>query len=364
MRRSRLLALASATAVAGALATVSPSTADPAPTPQAHTLASGLVTPLSLAVQGGSTYVTQNFAGMLTQLRRGQEPRTLYTSENGNEVGGVSVRGHRVVFTETAGDGEGNNTDSWLKMLTRSGAARTIADIRDYENATNPDGKYTYGARGISDDCAAQWPTDQIGPATYTGALDSHPYATLQTRRTIYVADAGMNAVLAVSRGGHIRTVAVTPPVAVPITADLASQMGVPDCAVGLTYYGESVPTDVELDPHGRLIVTTEGGGLGEQMPLGSIYRVDRCSGHLKRLVGGLMTPTGVAVGPRGTMWVAQLFANEISMIAPGSHRVRTFAQQPLPAAVELADGHVYATVNVLPADDAAPDGQVVRFSR
>lgn len=113
-------------------------------------------------------------------------------------------------------------------MLRPGGKAAILAHIRAYENANNPDGTITYGVRGISDECAADWPTDQFGPPVYPGQLDSHPYATLQTRKTIYVADAGMNAVLAVSRSGKIRTVAVTPAVPVEITADLAKRSAPP----------------------------------------------------------------------------------------------------------------------------------------
>jgi DNA-binding beta-propeller fold protein YncE len=364
MRRSRLLALASVTAVTGALAIGSPSTAAPAPGPESHTLARHLVVPLSLAVHRKNVYVTQNFGGMLTRLHPGQAPKTLYTSKHGDEVGGVSVRGRRLVFTETAGDGEGNNTDSWLKMVTRHGA-RTIADIRDFENAHNPDHRITYGIRHISDACAAQWPTQEAGPAKYRGALDSHPYATTQTKRVVYVADAGMNAVLAVDLRTHrVRTVAVTPPVAVKVTQQIAHQMGLPDCVVGKTYHGESVPTDVERGRHGALLVTTEGGGLGEQMPLGAVYRIGARSGHVKKLAGHLMAPTGLGVRHDGTMYVAQLFGGQISRVDPRTGRVQPFAMVKLPAAVELSNGRVYATTNVLPSGKRAPNGKVVRYSR
>jgi len=362
MRPSRLLALASATAVAGALAAPAPSPAAPASAPASHVVARHLLSPLTFAVAGRTVYVTQNFGGMLSKIRPGHRPMTWYRSKN--EVGGVSVRHHRVVFTETKGSGE-TNTNSWLKMGHRPGGVRTVANIFRYERAHNPDKRIRYGVRGIPADCAAQWPTGQLGPATYRGQVDSHPYATTQTKRRIYVADAGMNAVLSVTRAGHIRTIAVTPAVRVPITSDLASQFGVPACAVGMTYYGESVPTDVERGPHGGLIVTTLGGGLGEQLPLGAIYRINPRSGHLKRLVAGLATPTGVAVDRHGTMYVAGLFSNEISRIRAGSHRVRTFAKVAQPAATELSRGHLYASTNALPASNTAPPrGKIVRYAR
>ena len=362
MRRSRLAAVLAVTALAGTFATPSAS-ASSGTEPPGRTLARDLVAPLSLAVHGDDVLVTQNFAGKLSRLRPGKTPKTLYASQGGNEVGGVSIRGESVVFTETEGDEHGP-TDSWLKRLGRDGKAHTIAHIRAYEEAANPDQVITYGVRGIPDDCAAQWPTDQFGPPVYTGAVDSHPYATYQTRRRIYVADAGMNAVLAVSRTGKVRTVAVTPAVPVVLSDQLVSGMGLPACATGLTYYGESVPTDVQRGADGRLYVTTEGGGLGEQMPLGSIYRINPATGAMHRVVDGLMAPTGLAVSPTGDIYVAQLFGGEISRIRRGSDQVRPFVHTGLPAAVELSGDAVYATTNVLPPESGAPDGRVVRYRR
>jgi hypothetical protein len=332
-----------------------------------RTLARGLLTPLSLAVaDGGATYVTQNFAGTLAKVRPGRSPKVLYQAKNGNEVGGVSVRNGRVVFTETASDAQGNPSNSWVKVLRRHGKARTLAHVRDYENRMNPDHRTLYGARGISASCASQWPAE-LGPATYRGMKDSHPYATWQTAGLTYVADAGMNAIISITGRGRIHTVAVLPPAPVMITSQLAQQMKLPMCAVGLTYYGEPVPTDVEKAADGRLLVTTEGGGLGEQMPLGALYRIKGKKAH--RIVGGLFAPVGLAVNAHGAVFVSQLFGNTISKIKHGRKRARTFAN--MPGALDYARGHLYATTDVLvgvPMDPnappTAPGGKVVRFRR
>ena len=364
MRTPRLLAAVAVSALAaGALAAVPSASAEPAAKPTAKTLARHLVGPLSVAVDGDDVYVTQNFTGVLNRLRPGKDPKVVYSSSAGNEVGGVSVRRGTVVFTETASDAEGNPSDSWLKRIGENGKVKTLARVRAYENAKNPDGAITYGVREITEECAADWPTEELGPPTYAGLPDSHPYATYQAAQKVYVADAGMNAVLAVSPSGSIRTVAVTPAVPVEITQELATGMGLPDCVVGLTYYGESVPTDVELGPDGKLYVTTEGGGLGEQFPLGSVYRIDPKSGKTAKVVGGLMAPTGLAVSPRGSLFIAQLLAGEISKVRPGSHKARTFAPVGLPGDVDISDGDVYATIDVLPPEEGAPNGKVVRLT-
>lgn len=338
--------------------------------PKPKPLAKNLVAPLSAAVDDdGTAYVTQNFAGLLSKARPGKKAKTIYASKNGNEVGGVSVLHGKLVFTETASDAEGNPAKSWVKWINPRGKVRTLANVRAFENRRNPDKSITYGARGISAECAAQWPTDQFGPATYTGLTDSHPYATLQTDEgTVFVADAGMNAVLAISPRGRIRTLALTPPAPVEITAEIA-QMGLPACAVGLTYYGESVPTDIALGGNGKLYVTTEGGGLGEQAPLGAVYAVTLNSGKVRKVVGELFAPVGIAVAANGTMYVSQLFGGEISRIKHGTKKVRTYAKANLPAAVEWTPRGLYATVDVLvgPSEespDTPPGGKLVRYRK
>ena len=357
MRRLQMVAGVAALTMAACVAAVPQAEA----AGRQRTLAHGLISPLSLAVaDGGATYVTQNFAGILAKVRPGKSPKVLYQSKNGNEVGGVSVRNGTVVFTETASDAQGNPSDSWVKLLRRNGKAKTLAHVRAYENRKNPDGKVTYGARGISSSCASQWPVDQAGPAVYQGIPDSHPYATWQTRNKIYVADAGMNAIVSISPRGRIRTVAVLPPVAVKITAQLAQGTGIPACAVGLTYYGEPVPTDVEKGPGGALYVTTEGGGLGEMLPLGSLYRIK--GKHVRKVAGGLSAPVGLAVKGH-TVFVSQLFGSAISKVSR-SGKVRTFAKVNMPGALDWSRGHLYATTDVLVGLDpgATPGGKVVRF--
>lgn len=165
--------------------------------------------------------------------------------------------------------------------------------------------------------------------------------------------------------GRRIRTVAVLPPAQVPITAELAQQTGVPSCAVGLTYYSESVPTDVELGPDGKLYVTTEGGGLGEMMPLGALYRVNPKGGRPRLVTGGLFAPVGVALNDRGDAFVSELFADRIDKIAKGRHRARRYAAVSMPGALDWAGG-LYATTKVLVGTEppTPPGGTLVRFRR
>jgi len=393
-RTARLTAPLTATVTTLALSAAALTAASPAgaapddPRP----VMKGLLSPLSAAVAGnGTAYVSQNFAGQLLRKRPGRKARTVYTaSVPGTEVGAVSVRRGTVVFATTAplpepaarrGEGFAGNafvqglatgaradTDNWLHRIGRKGKVRKVANLSRHERRRNPDAGVTYGVRGISDECAAQFPAEV--PASYTGIVESHPYATYQAGRKTYVADAAANAILSVSRKGRIRTVGVLPGNDIVITPSLAGAFGIPECAVGEKYWFEGVPTDVEVGERGRLYVTSLPGGpedpsLGER---GSIFRVNPRTGRVRRVVEELMSPTGLAVAPNGDMYVAELFANRISRVRAGRQVARAWTKQPMPGDVEWSRRGIHATVNVLsglsgePGD--TPAGKLVRWRR
>jgi sugar lactone lactonase YvrE len=205
-------------------------------------------------------------------------------------------------------------------------------------------------------------------PPTYTGIVESHPYASTQAADgTTYVADAAGNAVLAV-KAGAVRTVAVLPHKTLRVDAEFAEQAEMPSCAVGRLYRFEPVPTDVEIGPDGLLYVSTLPGG-PEDGSLGagaSVYRITPSTGSTSRLATGLVSATGLAVSPGGDVFVSELFGGRIARIPHGSHRVLTYAKVGLPGDVEWSRIGIFATTNVLsglsgqPGDD--PDGRVVRF--
>jgi hypothetical protein len=380
----RAVATLSALALsAGALAAAGPAGAAP---DTKRPITRGLITPLSADVaDDGTVYVTQNFAGMLTRKRPGHKPRTIFTaSVPGTEVGAVSER-HGVVFFATTAPMEEPATrssklaggswlhrttqraaaeDNWLYRIGRNGKVRKVANLSRHERRHNPDAAVTYGVRGLSDECAADWPTGpDAPPARYKGIVESHPYATYQTKRKTYVADAAANAILSVNRKGRVRTVSVLPGNNIIITPSLADAFGIPDCALGEKYWFEGVPTDVELGKRGRLYVTSLPGGpedpsLGER---GSIFRINPKTGKARRIVEELMSPTGLAIAPNGAMYVAELFANRISRIRAGKHIARPWAKVSMPGDVEWNRRGVYATANVL---SEPPNGKVVRWRR
>lgn len=350
--------LATAVTPAGAVATADERAAGPG-----SPVATGLFSPLSVAVaDNGNRYFSQNFAGILNIQRPGKPVRKLYQHPTGGEVGAVSVRDGAVRFATT------NGSRTFLWGIRPGGSPRRIADLSAYEVKGNPDRKVTYGFRGIDAGCADQFP-EQGMPPVYQGIVESHPYATTQAANgTTYVADAAANAILAVGPGGNVRTLAVLPAAPLTVGADFAEQAGMPNCAVGRTYHFEGVPTDVEIGPNGMLYVSTLPGG-PEDGSLGaaaSVFKVHPRTGKVTKLAGGLVSATGLAVSPTGAVFVAELFAGRIARIAPGASQPGTFAQVMLPGDVEWTPRGIFATTGVLtglsgePGD--VPNGTLRRF--
>ncbi|HWJ11213.1 MAG TPA: ScyD/ScyE family protein [Nocardioides sp.] len=347
LRRS-LVAVGLAAAVAGS--TLVPSAAS---APAGRPIVKNLLSPLSVAVTDtGSVFFSENFAGKLYYRAPGKAPRVVY--QTAGEVGGVSVENGVVYFIA--------NTRVMRKAPGRP--ARAIADLNAFETAHNPDKGIRYGAVGLSDDCKAQWPTGpEVPPASYPGIVESHPYATAVRNGTVYVADAAANAVFRV-RSGKVSTVAVLPPVQVPITAKLAASAGFPVCAIGKSYRFEGVPTDVEIR-RGQLYVSSLPGGPEDGTAPGSVWRLNLATGGRTRILNGLVSATGVAVSGNGTVYVSELFAGRITRLSPAGRR-STFVRTALPSAVEVHGGYLFVTDNVLSglAPGEAPAGRLVRYPR
>jgi len=353
--------------------------------PSAHLLTSGLVSPLRVAVApDGTAYVSENFTGTIDRISPGGTRTHVYTDPHGYEVGGLSLAGSSVLFTVTQSAGQGENLDSWLKVLSPSGHVRTIADLHSYEAASNPDQHTTYGFAGADTSdpavaaCLATWPADN-GPAVYQGAVDSHPYATSAAGKGgTYVADAGANAVFLVSPSGTVSTAATLPAIPYTITAEAAAGMGLDPCFVGKTYSFEPVPTDVEVGTDGTVYVTSlPGGPEGPQLGArGSVFAFSSHGGGshpVHQVATGLLGATGLAVGPKGTLYVAQMFGDMISKVSLGRHgaTVTDAVSTPTPGDVAWTSRGLYFTSNVLsgtPLDPhgntTTPNGQLIRYGR
>jgi hypothetical protein len=309
-------------------------------------IASGLVSPLQIAVTNrGDVVVGQSFIGVLTKV--GARGATDLATNPAGSVGGVDVKGRTVVYATRDGEQAGGpGFGAALMKLTSSGPVM-VADLWAYEQSANPDQVNTYGWQSITPDCAALLPPE-IGPPSYPGQLDTNPYAVLISGAQYYVADAGGNAILAVSKAGAVRTVAVLPPQPTVITAEAAAANGLPDCVAGLTYHFEPVPTDVEIGYDGKLYVTTLPGGpedpsLGAR---GSVYRIDPRRGTATLVATGFLGATNLALDSHGHIYVAELFGGKVSRVDRHGN-ITTVVELPFPAAIEFAHGKLYVSYDV-----------------
>ncbi len=334
-------------------------------------IADGMLSPLSLDVgQGGTAYITQNFPGLLTAVpARGQQSDIV--NGNGDEISAVTSRGNTVYYAQVAHD----HSRATLMSVTKGKSPVPVADLWAYEDQKNPDQVNTYGFVGLPPSCASQFdPDGEFGPPTYQGIKDIHPYASLATRDGVYIADAGMNAILKVGYNGRVSTVAVLPPTPpVVATAAIVEQFGFPSCAVGHRYRFEPVPTDVEIGPGGWLYVTTLPGGpedasLGAR---GAVYKVSPWSGKVMNFASGFVGATGLAVSQKtGVVFVAEMFGGakgtgQVSVVLPWGKRAATAFPVSSPAAIELSGKSIYLTMDAFVLGPQGPQsiGKLVKVS-
>jgi hypothetical protein len=354
------LAAATAVSLAGAVPAVAGghrsggSVGDPAQ------IATGLVGPLQLDVgRHGDVVVGQSFAALLSIVHPDGTVDTLTQDPVG--VDGVAAGRGSIAYTTRSGLDSGPLVAE-VKLWHADGTTETIADIAAWEAANNVDAGNQYGFQGLDDECLAQVPPD-FQP--YSGAIDAHPYALLRTRGGWFVADAGVNAILKVTDDGDVSPVYVFKPQNAVVSADVAAAFGLPDCVAGATFAFEPVPTDVEYDRHGGLVASLLPGGpedasLGAR---GSVVRIklhghhDRRGtrhglgwghGHARTVASGFLGATNVAVGPRGRIYVSELFGNQISVIGRGG--ATPLVSVPSPAGLEYHRGSLIASTDVFGA--------------
>jgi hypothetical protein len=304
----------------------------------------------------GTRYWADSFAGLLYKQTPAGTVSVIYKSKH-HGADGVSADGGVLRFVT----GSNDNKSGGVWTLDANGAPVLLGDTYKYEKQANPDGKFPYGFLHTPKSCLAQVPR-QV-PASYSGHKETHSYAVATANGISYVADAGGNAILALSPTGVFTTVAALKPVKLKVTAGAAHANGLPSCTIGKKYAVEAVPTDVEVGPDGQLYVTSLPGGPEDPSfgLNGRVLKIDPATGHVTTIADGLLSPTGVAVASNGDVYVAQLFMGVISRIAAGTSKVKPYVQVPLPAAVEVTPTGLLATVHALPGKK--PKGQVVTIT-
>ncbi|WP_449372371.1 ScyD/ScyE family protein [Arthrobacter psychrolactophilus] len=318
------------------------------PTPVTE-VASQLISPLKVAFgSNGSFLVAESFVGQLNSYSA-QGVKTSLVNAPGQEIAGVSyLDGITYYFDNDQGTGPepgGELLPARLMSLDQQGTTRQITDLSVFEANNDPDGATVYGVRDASAECLAQAPYLQA-----TGELFSHPYSSAPVRGGVYVGDAGANAILHVSNTGNVELVKALPAEAITIDASVvavAAQVGmvVPDCMLGLKYYAQPVPTDIEINGQ-WLYYTVLPGVPGESLGAGKAYRMNVNSGTTQLLAQGLAAPTGIAVDKTNNVYVAQLLGDGVSVIKNG--QVSNVLPAALASDVEVGGSTLAALTNSL----------------
>lgn len=304
-----------------------------------------LAAPFQLAEERGALYVADGGTSTVSRwTRKGLVP--LARGPQPGEVAGVAVNERGDLAYTTTDYTTGGTT---LTVQRRHGGT-VVADLSGFERTRNPDSAVSYGIDHPTS--CQQQAFEPFGGATYPGQIDSHPYAVAPGRDGGWVvADAGGNDLLRVDRKGRVSLLTVLPRQASTITAQAAAALGLPDCVVGAVYHFEPVPTDVERGEGGRFFASLLPGGpedasLGAR---GSVYGVDARSGKARKVAGGFLGATNLALGPDHRIFVAELFAGQVSVIDHG--RVKPYVQLPGALSLVWLRGTLYAGT-LAPTDD------------
>ena len=230
MRTRPLVAVAATLILAGAGLGASVAAAAPAEKakPKVTVVAKGLVGPLSVAqAPDGTRYWADAFAGVLYK----QDPRVSSPSSTRarerrrgclRRRRGRAVR-HRL-RRQQGGAASGPSTSAGS-----SGHARRHLQVRE----EGEPGRLVPVRTAQHPQVAASTSCPRQVPQTYPGVKDTHPYAVPTAGDVTYVADAGMNAVLALSPTGKFSTVAALKPAMVEITAAAAAANQLPAARSG-----------------------------------------------------------------------------------------------------------------------------------
>jgi sugar lactone lactonase YvrE len=347
-----------------------------------HVLADNLTSPLGFAVgDDGTLYVAEAFAGLLTQIDPNGDRTELASAPPGSGTAGVALtKNGSVYYTLTLPPEQGGAPDTTLARVNPDGSTEVLASLADFEAANNPDAGNTYGllaAEGSQCFKRVSKFEEYVGPAKYTGQIESNPYAVAdEGYGSAVVADAAGNSIVRVANG-KVSTVAVLPAINQkldkPTMRKLMRQVNRKlvkagedpvskdyfDSCIGEKYASNPVPTDVEMGPDGNFLVSTLPG-FPELPGYARVFKVNAATGALNVVAKGFTGATDLAVADDGTIYVSELFAFQVSTINPGDSGPSSSTFVDCPTAVEVdSNGDVLVARGGLCGPDA---GEIIRL--
>lgn len=351
MKRSHAFIGITAAAAAAALSVGPAATAGSLSDP----VAEGLTNPLQFSFDAnGRPLVAQAFGpGRVTKVTKAGDLVDVVTDDG--SITGVATRGRSIAYTLAAGLPPDVAADSasleggvegstLLKVQDRHGVKRVVADLGRAEANRNPDAHQVYGWLDYKQSCG----TDAGDHAPRGGIVESNPYAVAAAPGGgWYVADAATNAIWK-AKAGKLRVVTVLKPRTTTVTQEMIDDQGLDQCTLGTRYNFEPVPTDVEVAPDGRLFVSLlpgEGNAEGAPMApgMGAVVRVNPVTGRTQSVANGFDSATNLALA-KDRVYVAELFAGQVSQVNTRTGAVRPIVYMGGPAALERRAGTLYVT--------------------
>jgi hypothetical protein len=287
---------------------------------------------LNTKCYSGTGSVSRLWKGSQTRVATGLASTFIVQSgfASGPQDISFSGRGNAIVALGWGGDpalrpslGAAANAAGSLIQLQPSGTWRIVADISAFEGATNPAG----------------------------GPIDSNPYGVLAESGRTFVTDAGGNSLLEVAATGAVSLVALFPATAAPPPFNQS----------------ESVPTRVKRGADGALYVSTLTGA---PFLAGSavIYRVVPGQSPTVYL-GGFKTITDFAFAPDGSVYVLQFATAPVFFGGPGAliHVATNGVRTPITTALFQPTGVVVGpdgSVYVSNRGTSTGNGEVLRITQ
>ena len=358
--RKSAVALAAAVSALGVTTVAPPALASSGSAPAAKVIASGLNGPFGIQSVGRHGFVVAEAdAGQVTLVSRSGHKRTIFSGAPG--VDGVAADRYHVYGLTGGSDETGTPPPgtfpqaSVIRSDWRGKHVRPIADLLKYEQRHNPDGQ----------------PFLKPDGTPYEDSV-SNPFSMNLSRFGLLVADGGANDVLKVNpRTGHISTFFV-PHTVKDVPACLEPGAQVQEGVVGC----DPVPTGIAVS--GRSVYVST---LGAEVPgAGRVYKLDGRTGRVQHVWKGLTAPTGIAVSPRGTVFVSEVIygapegdgpppadfdPSTVGRITRISHGHVTHSQVTMPTGLQFTDGALYSSAwSVAGEFLGIPDaGQLVRVN-